>query len=86
MAIVNYICIIVVPPRDGWVGWKWECHPRAGLGQECVTSVQCHTEVGNTTLVSWNVRKRKYYLEQYVFYENKEFSPDCVFVFSDMLT
>ena len=27
--------------RDGWVGWKWDCHPVSQLGQECVTSVQC---------------------------------------------
>ena len=27
--------------REGWVGWKWNCHPVSQLGQECVTSVQC---------------------------------------------
>ena len=27
--------------REGWVGWKWDCHPVSELGQECVTSVQC---------------------------------------------
>ena len=29
----------------GWVAWKWECYPRAWLGQSCITSAQCVSKV-----------------------------------------
>jgi len=30
--------------RPGWVAWKWECHPLVGLGEDCITSVQCKSQ------------------------------------------
>lgn len=30
--------------KVGWVGWKWECLPRAGLGEECTSSHQCQKD------------------------------------------
>ena len=39
----------------GWVVWKWECYPRAWLGQSCITSAQCVSKVishhGDITVV-----------------------------------
>jgi len=37
------VCICM----SGYVEWKWECHPAVGLGESCITSVQCKSqEVG----------------------------------------
>ena len=30
---------------DGWVAWKWDCHPAGHLGDPCVTSLQCQVKV-----------------------------------------
>lgn len=32
--------------KAGWVAWKWDCLPRAGLGEECSSSLQCQLEQG----------------------------------------
>ena len=35
------VCICM----SGYVEWKWECHPAVGLGESCITSVQCKSQV-----------------------------------------
>ena len=31
--------------RPGYVEWKWECHPMSGLGESCITTAQCVSQV-----------------------------------------
>ena len=31
--------------RDSHVAWKWSCYPRVEIGQGCVASVQCKSQV-----------------------------------------
>jgi len=31
--------------KPGMVAWKWECHPLVGLGEPCITSAQCKSQV-----------------------------------------
>ena len=33
--------------KPGMVAWKWECHPLVGLGEPCITSAQCKSQVSN---------------------------------------
>ena len=34
----------------GFISWKWECHPAAGLGDLCVTDKQCKQKVKCVTI------------------------------------
>jgi len=36
--------------KVGLVAWKWECYPRVAIGEGCVASVQCTSQVNPTAV------------------------------------